>query len=86
MRNTCDMLEDALKRYYGVIRKSISTSRLNRLQLSNLLYQSKSNKTWKQQGGFQGYLDVLQVDLMSSCEYMPHENMDEACEFETVLR
>lgn len=79
------MLEDAIKRYYGVILKSISMSRLNRLQLSNLVYQSKSNKTWKQQNGFQGYLDVLHVDLMSPCEYMPHENMDEACGFEIVF-
>ncbi|CAL8144537.1 unnamed protein product [Orchesella dallaii] len=75
LRYTCDMVEDALKRYYSIILKTVSHS----APIVNLA-NAKHNKSWKSDPGFKGYLDVLQVDLMAPCESMPHESMDEAYE------
>lgn len=72
------MIEDAIKRYYGIILRS-SPHKKHAFPLSALFNTTKFDKRWKSQEGFQGYLDVLQIDAMAPCEYMPHENMDEAC-------
>lgn len=74
MRNTCDLVEDALKRYYAIIHKHYS---------NNQRFRDKritgEEKPWKADEKYSGYLDLLKIDLLGPCEKYPHEQMDEAC-------
>jgi hypothetical protein len=68
---TCDLIEQALKRYYAII---LSTQ----VNLHKIYGKSEA-KLWKGKDGYQGYLDVLNVKLRNPCEFMPHDEMDESC-------
>lgn len=66
-------MEEALKRYYGIIvRTRIIQSRND----SRLL--SRQVKPWTANEYFDGYLDTLQINMTNPCETAPHADMDEA--------
>ncbi|CAL8089385.1 unnamed protein product [Orchesella dallaii] len=75
VRNTCDLVEDALKRYYALINRRHSTLQRFRNDKKN-----DAEKPWKGTPNYVGYLDVLKIDLMTPCEAYPNENMDESYE------
>jgi hypothetical protein len=69
------MIEQALKRYYAIIMQNQAT-------LFNPPSDNQQSAfTWKKDEAYRGHLDILEVNLLSKCEYMPHEDMDESCEF-----
>ncbi|ODM94535.1 Beta-hexosaminidase subunit beta [Orchesella cincta] len=75
VRHTCDLVEDALKRYYLLISQHHSM-----LQSFRKDKVGNEEKAWKGTPNYAGYLDVLKVDLMAPCEAYPNENMDESYE------
>lgn len=77
MKHTCDILEEAFKRYYSIILKSNGMEPV--LKNHNGTINSNSTHEWKQNSGFSGYLDVLNVYLFDPCEAWPHHEMDESC-------
>ncbi|CAG7818548.1 unnamed protein product [Allacma fusca] len=76
--NNCDMIEDALKRYYSIIDGTVvvKAGPVNKAR-SNSIHKAKP---WKNSTNFRGYLDVLNIHLMGPCETYPHEKMDESYE------
>jgi hypothetical protein len=79
--NTCDILDDALLRYYRYLvleREAAYTSRVG--------YRRKSNelplgvKHFNPKATFRGSLAALDVDLVNACEDLPYLGMDESCQ------
>ncbi len=63
------MIEQALKRYYSILIKDGIAG------VKNLAGNDEN------QQGYRGHLDILDVNLLSPCEYLPHDKMDESCKF-----
>lgn len=65
----CDIIDEAVRRYYNLIFLHFGTTydsvRLNR--------HTNPTEPWN----FAGYLDMLEIYLMSKCETFPYEYMDE---------
>jgi len=74
--NNCDILEEAIHRYYDLIffppKGSGTTKRF--LKLSK-----KYGSTWEQNENFRGYLDTVTLHVMQPCETFPSLDMDEHC-------
>lgn len=66
------MIDLALKRYYDILLGAGAESQ--KLKMRLVVNQAERVTT-----GYRGHLDVLEVNLLSSCEYLPHDNMDESC-------
>jgi len=60
-----------LSRYYKII-----------LQHKTSALHKKPSGSYKNEADYSGYLDVLKVVLMSPCESLPDEHMDEMCKHE----
>lgn len=86
-RHSCDILDHASKRYYALIlRSSYHYKVYSRLRNSKDASPSiAQNKTWKANKDFDGYLNILKIELSSPCESVPHDNMEEACVYLTNI-
>lgn len=72
--NTCDILEEAVHRYYDLIffpSKGSGTSK------RFLKLAKKYRSTWEQNEHFRGYLDTVALHVMQPCETLPSLDMDE---------
>lgn len=86
--NSCDILENAVNRYKGIIQNHLRRVRV---------HKRSADGKWKTIPEYQGHLvrteeficetfeknhkfqDFLQVDLKKDCEVQPHAGMDESC-------
>ncbi|KAJ9580577.1 hypothetical protein L9F63_024244, partial [Diploptera punctata] len=68
LNETCDILEEAVNRYYDVISKTLTRSGSTSVH---------RHKYWKKDLMFQAYLDTLDIELMAPCEDLPYLHMDE---------
>lgn len=72
--NTCDILEEAIHRYYDLIffppRGSGTSKRFQKLS-------NKYSMTWEKNENFRGYLDTVVLHVMQPCEKLPSLSMDE---------
>ncbi|XP_065335395.1 beta-hexosaminidase subunit beta-like [Cloeon dipterum] len=81
LSNTCDILDDALLRYYRYLvleREAAWSDRAYERMKSNKIptgFDSINSKAT-----FRGNLDVLDVELTSPCENLPYQGMDESYE------
>ncbi|XP_045615351.2 beta-hexosaminidase subunit alpha [Procambarus clarkii] len=64
----CDILQEALKRYISIM---FPTSRSSK---------AENNQPWRKDQDFQGYLDELQINLLTACQDNPQQHMDEQYE------
>ncbi|KAG0714978.1 Beta-hexosaminidase subunit alpha [Chionoecetes opilio] len=65
-RNTCAIVDEALLRYKKIMFPSLAAK--------------KSKYPWRKDDNFRGYLDNLQVVLLTKCEERPYQGMDEQYE------
>ncbi len=81
--NTCDILEEAVRRYRDLIfyppRGSGTAKRF--LKLSK-----KYSHTWELNEHFRGYLDNVVLQVLQPCENFPSLNMDEHCKIKLMRR
>ncbi|XP_069678413.1 beta-hexosaminidase subunit beta-like [Periplaneta americana] len=70
-KENCDLLQEAIKRYYNVI---IQTRDINMRTRS---HREPISKGWKKDPQFRAYLDSLEIQLMAPCEDLPYLHMDE---------
>lgn len=71
----CDILEDALTRYWGLLVAESASSR----ESARYLNRRKSLLSIVEDANFSGYLETLDVYLLNACEEYPHFGMDEEC-------
>jgi hypothetical protein len=67
----CDIIEDAITRYYSIIFYPGGNSRETTVSFDNPL----NNKQ------FRGYLDSVEIQLNKPCEYLPQADMLESCNY-----
>ena len=72
----CDMIDEALRRYYKLIFYPGGTSRARSLYRHSPSLHQTSNYQLKR---FRAFLDTVQVNLTQPCEYLPFANMTEKC-------
>lgn len=74
INKNCDILQDALTRYWGILLadSAIRSHSAKHLKRKKLLEVIEDNN-------FGGYLESLDVYLHNECEDTPHPNMDEEC-------
>ncbi|XP_021923175.1 beta-hexosaminidase subunit beta-like, partial [Zootermopsis nevadensis] len=70
-REDCDLLQEAVKRYYRVILQTLDSDVRKRKS------RRVADKRWKKDPKFKAYLDSLEIQLMAPCEVLPYLNMDE---------
>ncbi|KAF4527289.1 hypothetical protein B566_EDAN016077, partial [Ephemera danica] len=73
-RETCDILDEALNRYYNVLLLEREAGVRAALPTT---YDNELPKSAQPAGTFRGVLDILEVDLAAPCENMPYFGMDE---------
>jgi hypothetical protein len=75
-REDCDLIQEAMKRYYRVIVETLDSG----MQTSGRV----ADKRWKKDPRFKAYLDSLEIQLMAPCEVLPHLHMDEHCKYDSI--
>lgn len=68
------MVEVALQRYYNILLQQ------DRILQSHRIRQTRQNNETVIRPSYQGHLDVLEINLLTPCEHLPHDKMDESCE------
>lgn len=77
----CDILEAAKARYLQIIGKQAShTYRgYRKNNATEFKFKPRNIKSWREDSNFKEYLDVVDLNLKSPCDSMPHLDMDESC-------
>lgn len=78
-REDCDLLQEAVKRYYRVIVQTLGSD------VQKWTSRRFGDKTWKKDPEFKAYLDSLEIQLMAPCEKLPYLHMDEHCKYDWTL-
>lgn len=77
---TCQILDEAIKRYTKIISSSIysQTHRSTRRSERPKLVENPNGR-WSNDPLYEGFLDAVSIDLKQPCEVKPYPDMKEEC-------
>lgn len=79
----CDILENARARYLQIIGKqaSLTYRGYKKSNFTEFKYKPRQLQSWRDDSSFKDYLDVVDLNLKTPCDSMPHLDMNESCKY-----
>uniref|UniRef100_U5ETX4 Beta-hexosaminidase n=1 Tax=Corethrella appendiculata TaxID=1370023 RepID=U5ETX4_9DIPT len=82
VNTSCDLLEKAFDRYHKIINITANSQRRRLHTYPMSENATRHTKRYRTDPAFDGYLEIVDVNLKSACDHLPYLGMDEAYDLE----